>query len=59
MNTKLVQVNQLVRTFDVSQPWLTRVLTRQPKQLLHAVNDITFSIAKGETFALVGEVVEL
>ena len=55
MNTKLVQVNQLVRTFDVSQPWLTRVLTRQPKQLLHAVNDITFSIAKGETFALVGE----
>ena len=51
----LVQVNQLVRTFDVSQPWLTRVITRQPKQLLHAVNDISFDIATGETFALVGE----
>ncbi len=55
MNTPLVQVTNLVRTFDVSQPWLTRVITRQPKQLLHAVNDITFSIAQGETFALVGE----
>ncbi len=52
---KLVQVQNLVRTFDVSQPWLTRVLLRQPKQWLHAVNDITFDIKQGETFALVGE----
>ncbi len=51
----LVQVKHLVRTFDVSQPWLARMLTRQPKQLLHAVNDISFEIAQGETFALVGE----
>jgi peptide/nickel transport system ATP-binding protein len=55
MNQQLVQVTNLVRTFDVSQPWLTRVITRQPKQLLHAVNDISFNIAQGETFALVGE----
>jgi peptide/nickel transport system ATP-binding protein len=51
----LVQVTHLVRTFDVSQPWLARVVTRQPKQWLHAVNDISFDIAQGETFALVGE----
>ncbi len=55
MSQPLVQVTHLLRTFDVSQPWLARVLTRQPKQLLHAVNDISFEIAQGETFALVGE----
>jgi peptide/nickel transport system ATP-binding protein len=55
MSQSLVQVNNLVRAFDVSQPLLTRLLTRQPKQLLHAVNDISFDIAEGETFALVGE----
>jgi peptide/nickel transport system ATP-binding protein len=55
MSQPLVQVTHLVRTFDVSQPWLSRVITRQPKQMLHAVNDISFEIAQGETFALVGE----
>ncbi len=55
MSQPLVQVSHLVRTFDVSQPWLARVLSRQPKQLLHAVNGISFDIAQGETFALVGE----
>jgi peptide/nickel transport system ATP-binding protein len=55
INQPLVQVSNLVRTFDVSQSWLTRVITHQPKQLLHAVNDISFDIAQGETFALVGE----
>jgi peptide/nickel transport system ATP-binding protein len=54
-SVELVKVTNLVRTFDVSQPWLTRVITRQPKQLLHAVNDISFDIWQGETFALVGE----
>ncbi len=55
LDQPLVKVTNLVRTFDVSQPWLTRVITRQPKQLLHAVNDISFEIGQGETFALVGE----
>nr|WP_192926326.1 oligopeptide/dipeptide ABC transporter ATP-binding protein [Microvirga tunisiensis] len=43
------------RVFDVSKPWLNRVLEGGEKQYLKAVDGISFSIAKGETFALVGE----
>ncbi|MCA1298346.1 ABC transporter ATP-binding protein [Stappia indica] len=51
----VVEVRGLGRTFDVSRPWLNRVLERQPKAFLKAAQDITFAIDKGETFALVGE----
>jgi oligopeptide/dipeptide ABC transporter ATP-binding protein len=50
-----VEVRDLKRTFDVSKPWLNRVLENQPRQFLKAVDGITFDIQKGETFALVGE----
>ena len=45
----------LRRTFDVSRPWLARVIERQPKQLLRAVDGVDFTVRRGETFALVGE----
>ncbi|HMN22776.1 MAG TPA: ATP-binding cassette domain-containing protein [Ottowia sp.] len=45
----------LAKTFDVSAPWLNRVLERKPRQLLHAVDEASFTIAKGQTLALVGE----
>jgi len=51
----VVEVKGLSRTFDVSKPWLNRVLERSPRALLRAAQDISFSIARGETFALVGE----
>lgn len=51
----LVTIDTLSKTFDVSAPWLDRMLERLPRQLLHAVTDVTFAINKGETFALVGE----
>ncbi|MGH6781419.1 MAG: ABC transporter ATP-binding protein [Sphingomonadaceae bacterium] len=50
-----VQVRDLKRVFDVSKPWLNRVLEHAPKQYLKAVDGVTFDIRKGETFALVGE----
>ena len=51
----LVQVTGLGRVYDVSKPWLNRVLDRSPKMLLTAAADVTFSITRNETFALVGE----
>ncbi|MED5622191.1 ABC transporter ATP-binding protein [Ideonella sp. BN130291] len=51
----LVEVKDLAKTFDVSAPWLNRVVERKPRQFVHAVDGVSFSIAKGRTLALVGE----
>jgi peptide/nickel transport system ATP-binding protein len=50
-----VAVNNLRRVFDVSKPWLNRALEGGHLEFLKAVDDISFDIVKGETFALVGE----
>ncbi len=50
-----VEVEGLRRLFDVSKPWLNRMIERQPRQWLKAVDGVGFTIARGETFALVGE----
>ncbi len=55
MGDALVRVEGLTRYFDVSKPWLNRVIEREPKAWLTAVADVSFEIRRGETFALVGE----
>ena len=55
MNEALVTVENLTRIFDVSKPWLNRVIEREEKKLLRAVNGVSLEILRGETFALVGE----
>ena len=51
----LVQVHDLAKTFDVSAPWLNRLVEHKPRQWVHAVDGVSFSIERGTTLALVGE----
>ncbi|MFP7673473.1 ABC transporter ATP-binding protein [Marivita sp. S0852] len=51
----MVSVRNLTRKFDVSKPWLNRVVERLPKSILTAVSDVSFDIPERETYALVGE----
>ena len=53
--TALVEVRDLAKVFDVSAPWLNRVVERRPRQFVHAVDGVSFSIERGRTLALVGE----
>jgi peptide/nickel transport system ATP-binding protein len=55
MTAPLVEVRDLTKTFDVSAPWLNRVIERRPRQWVHAVDGLGFEIPKGQTLALVGE----
>jgi peptide/nickel transport system ATP-binding protein len=51
----LLRLDSVSRDFDVSRPWLNRVLEGEPRRLLRAVDDVSLEVAKGETLALVGE----
>ncbi|HEX6363100.1 MAG TPA: oligopeptide/dipeptide ABC transporter ATP-binding protein [Albitalea sp.] len=51
----MVEVRDLAKTFDVSAPWLNRVVERKPRQFVHAVDGVSFAIERGRTLALVGE----
>ena len=54
-NNALLSLKEVSRDFDVSRPWLNRVIERVPRQLLRAVDRVSFDVRKGETLALVGE----
>ncbi|WP_120632696.1 ABC transporter ATP-binding protein [Ruegeria sp. EL01] len=51
----IVSVNDLTRVFDVSKPWLNRVLERLPKSNLTAVSEVSFNIEENTVYSLVGE----
>jgi len=51
----LVSIRNLTRVFDVSKPWLNRLIERRPRALLTAVSDVSFEIEEKTVYALVGE----
>jgi len=51
----IIKVENLTRIFDVSKPWLNRVIERQPRALLTAVSEVSFEVPENSVYALVGE----
>src|SRR5512143_3517190 len=55
MADTLLALTDVAKTFDVSPPWLDRVMERRARTLLTAVDGVTLTVARGETLGLVGE----
>ncbi|MBI3707262.1 MAG: ATP-binding cassette domain-containing protein [Proteobacteria bacterium] len=54
-NGPLLAVRDLARYFDVSRPLLNRLIEGDRRQILKAVDGVSFAIARGQTLSLVGE----
>jgi len=55
MKDALVTVQNLSKDFDVSKPWLNRLLAGESRKTLTAADSVNFTIERGTTYALVGE----
>jgi len=55
MPPPLLSLDAVSRDFDVSAPWLNRVIERLPPRTLRAVDHVSLEVQEGETLALVGE----
>ena len=55
MTEAALTATDLTRTFDVSDPWLNRVIERKPRKVLRAVDHIDFAVPLGGCLSLVGE----
>ena len=51
----LVSVSGLAKFFDVSPPWMTRMMRQEGRTVVRAVDGVSFEIPRGKTFSLVGE----
>ena len=54
-DTVVVAARALARTFVLQTPWTDSLLRRTGPRRIHAVEDVSFAIARGRTLALVGE----
>src|SRR5258706_3736510 len=51
----LLQLIDVAREFDVSRPWLDRLVERAPRQTVQAVDGVGFPMQRRETLSPVGE----
>ncbi|MBS7553098.1 ATP-binding cassette domain-containing protein [Ancylobacter dichloromethanicus] len=51
----ILSVDRLTVRFDASPPLLKRLVTGAGRRTVHAVEEVDFEVARGSTFALVGE----
>ena len=51
----VVEAREVTKCFDVSAPWLQRVVGRLPRRILRAVDGVSLTVNAAETLALVGE----
>ncbi len=51
----VLEAQDVAKFFDVSPPWLNRVIQGEKRAILKAVDGVSFTIPKGQTFSLVGE----
>ena len=51
----LLEVRDLGKEFDLSLGWVERLVSREPRRTLQAVDGVSFQIRQGRTFGLVGE----
>ena len=52
---EFIRVEHLCKRYDLSEPWLARLIYQRPKRFLDAVDDVSFRVERGKTYALVGE----
>ena len=50
-----VEIRDLRKYFDVSPSWITRLLKRQDRSVVKAIDGVSLRIPRGTTFSLVGE----
>ena len=55
MSNALLELTDVARYFDVSPPWLDRLLERKDRAVLKAVDGVDLTLQRGETLGLVGE----
>ncbi|RYE74030.1 MAG: ATP-binding cassette domain-containing protein, partial [Hyphomicrobiales bacterium] len=51
----ILEVSAASCRFDVSAPALSRLFSHEPRRILRAVENVSFSVQRGTTFSIVGE----
>jgi peptide/nickel transport system ATP-binding protein len=54
-HTPMIETQDVARHFDVSKPLVQRLVSREGRRTLRAVDGVSFAIEKGTTLSLVGE----